>query len=485
MAVVAALTIPLAACATYQGARAPSEVEIPDRFALVAGAVDAELPTETLLPFEDAAYGALLNDALTGAPDLQAALARIDAARAGARGAGAARLPNATAGGSVTRERTSAATFGGLPANIPFDTDRTIYSASVDASWDLDIFGRLRASERAALARLDAARADAAAVRIALAADIARAVIAYRAAEARLAVIEGDLAEARDLVRLTDVRSRAGIAPGFDLVRARSLEADALARRGPVETDRVSALATLATLTAQPVPAVLEALDAAPDDRTALAVEIGLPGLAVPSILLRQRPDVVAAENRLAAADAEIAAAAAAQFPSFSISGVLGLISLAFGDLFTDDAVVASLGASVSGPLLDFGRTAAEIDQREAEAAEAFADYRRQVFVALGDVERSLGSIAAADDRAEALGRQLVFDNDNVGLAAIRYRRGLADFLTVIDAQRAANTTRSAEILARADRALQRVALFRAIGDAEALPDRVFGPDIAYGAPSD
>ncbi|MGP1281710.1 MAG: TolC family protein, partial [Parasphingopyxis sp.] len=188
---------------------------------------------------------------------------------------------------------------------------------------------------------------------------------------------------------------------------------------------------------------------------------------------------VVAAENRLAAADAEIAAAAAAQFPSFSISGVIGLISLAFGDLFTDDAVIASLGAAVSGPLLDFGRTAAEIDQREAEAAEAFADYRRRVFVALGDVERSLGSIAAADGRARALERQLVFDNDNVGLAAIRYRRGLSDFLTVIDAQRAANATRSAEILARADRALQRVALFRAIGDAEALPD------IAYGAPSD
>ena len=466
---ILAAAVPLAACATYQSARAPSEVEIPDRFAAVAAEVDAEMDAAALLPLADPAYRALLDTAFRSAPDLEAALARIDAARAGARGAGAARLPNVTAGAAVTRERTSAATFGGLPANIPFDTDRTIYSASIDAGWDLDIFGRLRASERAALSRLDAARADAAAVRIALASDIARAVIAYRAAEARLAVIDTDLSEARDLVRLTRIRSQAGIVPGFDLVRAQSLEADALARRGPVETDRVTALATLATLTAQPVAAISQMLDSVSEDRDALAIDAALPDLAIPSILLRQRPDVVAAENRLAAADAEIAAAAAAQFPSFSISGVLGLISLAFGDLFTDDAVIGSLGAAVSGPLLDFGRTAAEIDRREAEAAEAFAGYRRAVFGALGDVERSLGSIAAADDRAAALERQLALDTDNVGLASIRYRRGLTDFLTVIDAQRAANATRSAEILARADRMLQRVALFRAIGDSDAL----------------
>ena len=469
-ALILAASLPLAACATYQDARAPSEVVIPDRFALVASEVDASVDTAALLPFEDPAFGQLLNRALNSAPDLQVALARIDAARAGARSAGAQRLPNVTAGGSATRERTSAATFGGLPANIPFDTDRSIYTASIDASWDLDIFGRLRASERAALARLDAARADAAAVRIALAADIARAVIAYRVAEDRLAVIERDLSEAQDLVQLTAIRSRAGIVPGFDLVRAQSLEADAIARRGPVEIDRVTALTTLATLTAQPVPAVSAALEEAPPEGGAYSVGNAVPDLAVPSIILRQRPDVVAAENRLAAADAEIASAAAAQFPSFSISGVIGLIALAFGDLFTDDAVIGSVGASVAGPLLDFGRTAAQIDQREAEAAEAFANYRRQVFIALGDVERSLGSIAAADSRAEALRQQLIYDNDNVGLASIRYRRGLTDFLTVIDAQRAANATRSTEILARADRALQRVALFRAIGDVDALP---------------
>ncbi|NNC71558.1 MAG: efflux transporter outer membrane subunit [Sphingomonadaceae bacterium] len=467
---MAALLVPLAACATVQGARAPSEVDIPDRFALVAGEVDAVIDTRSLLPFEDPAYAALLARALADAPDLQVALARIDAARAGARGAAAERLPNVTASGGVSRERTSTATFGGLPQNIPFDTDRTIYSASIDAGWDADIFGRLRASERAARARVDAARADAAAVRVALASDIARAVIGYRAAEARLEVIEQDLAEARDLERLTDVRSRAGISPGFDLVRAQSLRADAEARRGPVEIDRTAALATLATLTAQSVGAIEAALAVSHETATALDVDTALPELAVPSILLRQRPDVVAAENRLAAADAEIASAAAARFPSFSISGAIGLIALAFGDLFSDDAVVASLGAGIAGPLLDFGRTQARIDQRQAEAAEAFAAYRRQVFVALGDVERSLGAIAAADVRAAALSEQLGYDNDNVGLAGIRYRRGLDTFLTIIDAQRAANATRSAEIIARADRALQRVALWRAIGDVDELP---------------
>jgi NodT family efflux transporter outer membrane factor (OMF) lipoprotein len=471
--------LPLAACASFDPARSPTEVEIPDRFALASGSVDASIDIDALLPLADPAFAALLTQALRDAPDLRAALARIDGARAGARAAGAARLPSVTIGGGVSRERTSAATFGGLPAAIPFDTDRTIYSGSIDASWDADIFGRLRASERAALARVDAARADAAAVRIALAADVARAVIAFRAAEARLAVIEGDLAEARDLVQLTGVRSRAGIAPGFDLVRAQSLEADAIARRGPVEIDRVTALATLATLTAQPVGSIETLFTQASTGVTALDRPSPIPGVGVPSILLRQRPDVVAAENRLAAADAEIAAAAADQFPRISISSAIGLIALAFGDIFTNDALVGSLGSSVAGPLLDFGRTAARIDQREAEAAEAFENYRRAVFGALADVERSLGSIEAADRRADALANQLTFDDDNVNLASIRYRRGLSNLLTVIDAQRAANATRSAEILGRADRALQRIALFRAVGDVRALPD------IASGETSD
>ena len=120
-----------------------------------------------------------------------------------------------------------------------------------------------------------------------------------------------------------------------------------------------------------------------------------MPQTGLPSDLLRQRPDIVAAEARLAAANQDIAAAAAARFPQISINAALGLAALALGDLFSSDSLTASLGGSIAGPLLDFGRVEAQIDAREADAQEAFARYRQTVFAAIGEGETALGTLAA------------------------------------------------------------------------------------------
>lgn len=450
----------LAGCAAVERAPEPARVALPERFALL-DAEGARGATADLLPLGDPAFVSLAGAAMDDAPTLAAALARVEVARAGIRGARASRLPSVEAGASVSAQRASSAMFGSLPPGIDFDRDRTVFESSIDASWDADLFGRLRASERAARARFGAATAEAEAVRLALVGDIARAVTDYRAAEARRAVVEADLAETRTLVDLTRVRSEAGIAPGFDLVRAQSLEAQAVAQLEPIAAERAAALAALVALTAQPTDAVLAALSTGGTSEAA-----PVPVLEVPSVLLRRRPDIIAAEQRLAAADAEIAAAAAERFPRLSIDASVGLIALALGDLFESEAVVGSLGAGVAGPLLDFGRVGARIDARQAEARAAFADYRRALFTGLAEVERALGQIAAADRRAEALAVRVAVERDALSLARERYRRGLSDFLAVLDAQRQLNATREAEIVARADRQRRRIELYRAIGGA-------------------
>lgn len=457
----AALLLPLlaAACASVERAPAPTLAEqaLPPAFAALNDGARAAGTLAGLLPARDPAFVLLERAALANGPTLAAALARIDAGRAAVRGARAERLPELTGSGTATRERFNPQQFGAPTGSI--SPERTTYRLNLDASWDPDLFGRLRASARAAAARLDAATADAAGVRLALRTDIARAVTDARAVDARMAIARADLARAEELVRLTRARTGAGVAPGFDLVRAEALAAEAASRLEPLAVERATLIGALVTLTGVPAQQVLEALET-----SAATVAPASPPAMLPSTLIRSRPDIVAAERRLAAADAEIAAAAAERWPRLSITAALGLFALGPGALFDDDALTGSLGAGLAGPLLDFGRVGARIDARRADARAAFADYRRALFTALGETEAALSALAAADRRVARLAAQAALDTDAAGLARARYQRGLDDFLTVLDAERSAFATRAALAEAEADTARRRIALYAAVG---------------------
>lgn len=455
----------LGGCASVERAPPASSAQaaLPASFALLDRERASVGSIADLLPRSDPAFVELERRALADAPTLAGAVARIAAARAGVRAARAERSPNVRANGSVSRQRINpGAQFGGdLPPGLSINPGQTRFDLGLDASFDADLFGRLRASERAARVRVSAAEADAAGVRLALRGDIARAVLDARALVQREAVVRQDIRNAEELIAVTRVRSRAGIAPEFDLVRAQSLEADALGRLQPILSERAAVLGRLVTLTGRPAGEVRTLLAAPPGPGLSAR-----PALAVPSILLRDRPDVSAAERRLAAADLEIAVAAADRFPRLTITAALGLFALAAGDLFSDDAIIGSIGSGLAGPLLDFGRVGARIDRAQADAQEAFASYRDALFTALGETEQALGQITAADARASMLERQALLDRDAAGLARERYRRGLDTFLTVIDAERTGNSSDGNAIEARADTYRTRLALFRAIGGA-------------------
>ncbi len=444
----------LAGCANVGPLPDVASVSAPAAFVFAPETV-ADLPLAGLLPMQDAALAPLLDAALS-APSLAAALARVDATRALAKGAAANRLPDISANGSGATDRASAAGQAGNPV---FDRDTTPFQASAQASWDLDVFGRLRANQRAALARLDAAGADADAVRLALESDISTALIDYRDASNREAVVGRDLADALELVRLTRIRARAGIVPGFDVVRAESLARDARARLAPFAGGKASAVGRIVALTATPPQSVQSLLTG--------AGVAGLPPVlsaGVPSLLLKNRPDIRAAASRLSAVKQDVAAAAAARFPRITLTGALGLLTLGANSLFSGEALSASLGAGVAGPLIDFGRVGSEIERQKALTREAFATYRGTVFQAIGEAEGALGIYSAALSRAGALAEQAKGDADSLSIAQERYRLGLADFLTVIDAQRTVNATRQNAEAARLDAHRQAILLYRTLG---------------------
>jgi len=261
------------------------------------------------------------------------------------------------------------------------------------------------------------------------------------------------------LADLAKVRADAGIAPGFDRVRAEAQASASRSRLAALESERARLIGRLVTLTGSNASDILAALS--------------MPGMrfgdysapaTLPSELLSNRPDITAAAAELAATDADLAATARARFPRLTLSGVLGLLSFSPGDFFDEDSIVRTLTAGVAAPLLDFGRISAEIDGAAANKKIAFQAYRGAVFQALGDAEAAYGLVSAADELAALAAQERSELERAAKLADDRYRAGLASFLEVLEARRAADSSgeRSAAAFGAAQRA--RIVLWQALG---------------------
>lgn len=431
----------LGGCATVAPTPAP-ETLVP--VGHVAPAVPAATgPGLRAVLADDPALAPLLAAAREGSPDLQTAAARVVQARAGLKSAGAQSLPQVNATVSATQQRQSLEQFGfdAPPGLIP--RERTVYQPGVEASWELDLFGRLAAGRTAARARLDAATADAEATRLTLETEIARNLVAVRTIDARLAAAEDARTAARSLDRLARVRAEAGLATGLDTATTAADVGQADAAIPPLQADRTARLAALSRLTGLSVARVAGLVSAPaplPNDGWAIP--------DIPSDLLQRRPDVRSAELRLRAADADVAQALAARFPRLTLTGSLGWLSETIAGLFTGDSFTATLGGTLAGPLLDFGRTAAEVSRSKGAAAEAAALYRAAVLDALADVETELGAARGAQAQAVELGRTASALEAARRLAESQYRGGLVDARTVSEAARRLADARDRRITA-------------------------------------
>lgn len=410
--------------------------------------------------YQDVELEKTIDEALAGNADLFVAAARVDEARALLGEARSFFFPRVDAQGSATRQRNSERTAFSPPgAPREFST----YRATLNLSYEVDLFGRLSAGAAAARAELEASEASRDAVRLALAAQVAKSYFALRSFDEQVELTKKTLSLREEWLGLQRKRLQAGVSSEFELRQQEAETAAARAQLPPLEREREREEVALAVLLGRTPKQVFESqiriresFDETPE---APAVPSGLP-----SELLLRRPDLVEAERRLAAANARIAAARAEMFPSIALSGFLGSESAALSDLFSGPAIIWQLAASVTQPIFAGGRLQARTEAAQARERAALAQYRQAIRNAFGEVRTALVAQTKARESYEAESARAAALAETLRLARLRYENGVASQLDVIDAERGLLAARIARIEAlRAHRAAV-ADLFRALG---------------------
>ena len=349
------------------------------------------------------------------------------------------------------------------------DSTGSLFKAGLDAAWEPDIFGGKKSALEASDATLRASAASLGDVQVSIAAEVALSYLTLRAAQARLAIAEANLASQLDTHEITGWRLQAGLVSSLEAEQSLSATEQTRAQLPVLQTSIEQTRHALAVLTGQP-PADLNAELAVGLATTGSATPVPIPQaaddlvLSFPADTLRQRPDVRAAEERIAAALARVAQADAARKPSFRIGGSLGLSALTLGALTDGASVVSSLLAGVTLPIFDGGAARATLRAEQAALVQAQEAYRASVLSALQDVEDAL--VALRGDRERLLRLTLAAESArNAALMARqRYDSGLVDFQVVLETQRSQLGTQDSVASTQADLAADHVRLYKALG---------------------
>jgi multidrug efflux system outer membrane protein len=471
----ASVMFTLAACAVGPDYRAPqpatptvytSDAARIARGAAGAGPVVAATAAAAPLPapdapfwqrFEDPLLDELVDTALRENHDLKVALARFDEANALLRQARFDHLPTITAGAGVSDSRSS---VDQLPDASRADRDTNRYSAQINLGWELDVFGRVRRNVESQRADVAASAGDLAAVQVAIVGEVARSYLELRGLQQRLAVARSNAGNQQETLRIVEARLDAGRGTEFDTSRARAQLETTLSRIPAFAAAVDVTMHRLAVLTGQPPGALVARLDAAATGLPRLpdAVDAGAPGE-----LLRRRPDVIAAEQRLHAATARIGVATADLFPRFTLGGLVGTQALESSALFSRDSETRFVALGVDWSFLDVGRVRARIAATDAAASGALAQYESTVLRALEQTENALVSYGHARLEDAHLERSASESARAAELARVRFDAGAADLLDVLDAERSQLQAQDALADGRTRSATALVELYRAL----------------------
>lgn len=393
--------------------------------------------------------------------NIVAAEAAYRQARAAVSEQRAALFPTVSLNASATRSGTGAGSgttsvVGGEV--VSGGGSRSTYRASLGGTWEPDVWGRIRRSIEAAKDQAQASAADLAAARLAAQGEMAADYFGLRAADIELALDQATVAAYQRALTITQNRYNAGIAPHSDVLQAQTQLANAQADFAGVQQTRATYEHAIAVLTGQ-APGSFSLAPTA--NWTGRAPDIP-PG--VPSTLLQRRPDIAAAERRVAAANAQIGVQVSAYFPALTLTGSYGFAATELGNLLNSPSAVWSYGASVAETLLDFGTRRARVRQARAAHDQAVAQYRQTVLSALEDVENQLIATRVLAQQ-ESLRRQASAAADATEqMMANRYQAGQVSYTEVVTTQTAAYSARRALAQATAQRQSTAVALIQALG---------------------
>ncbi len=419
----------LAGCATGPAYERPA-TELPEAWQ-AAPAQGQAIPAErwwTL--YGDATLDRLIAEALTHNQDLALATARLDEARALARISDAQLIPSVDAAFQRDRSRRSNSTATRFPGSL----ENNNYRAQLNVSYELDLWGRLRNSADAARAELLATTAARETVLIALTAEVSQSYYAVVAYDAQIAATRRSLELRQDNLRLQRIRANAGLINDFALRQLEAEVAAAQAQLPALERRRTGEELALGVLLGRSPRALINE----PVSRVAQPAQPAAPVVPadLPSALLLRRPDIVAAEQRLIAANARIAAARAALFPRIGLSGYLGSESAALTNLFSGPAQIWSLGFALAQPIFQGGRLFGEIEAVEARERQALAQYQKTLQTAFRETHDALVAQTKAREVFDAENARATALGESLRLARIRYENGLTSQLEVLDSER-------------------------------------------------
>ncbi len=450
----------LSACAAVGPDFVAPQAPTPAAFKSTTTAPGASaVPADWWTIFGDAQLDALERAALADSPTLAAAAARSERARALLGAASADASPRLSADGSAQRFRTSqevatAPVVLGQPRAI----EANQFAVQATLGWELDFWGRVKRQTEVAQAQLDASSAEADTARVLLSADVASSYLQLRALDDEARIVAAARDSRRDALQVVQRRFDAGSTQELDLQRARTELANAQADVAELARRRNLVENGLAVLTGQPPGALRVATG------TQALPAVPLVPAGVPSDLLKRRPDIAQSLATLHASSAQIGVAEAAFYPSIRLTGGLGLASSDLGSLISSPARLFSIGPTVSLPLFDGGRNQANLKAAQASQAEALANFRQRVLVALREVDDALGDLQQRIDIASAQTRATQAAERALRVARLRYEQGASSYLEVTDADRSALATERALAQTRSAQWQSTVQLVKALG---------------------
>lgn len=449
------LTILVTGCAAGPDYRAT----VPDTAATFAAADGAGLKKD--IPdvdwwreFNDPTLNTLIEQAAASNYDVRIAIANLRASRALLQGGRLELAPIITAQGSVTREKQSQA------VGIPYNFDADYYDAGFDASWEIDIFGRVRRSVEALRADYESEEAAWQDMLRSVVGEVARSYVELRGVQYRLAVAERNTLNQEETYQLTLALLAGGRGTDLDIARALAQLETTRASIGPLqaaETDTINRLKVLVGGDSAELRKLLTVPAELPQPPELIAVDD-------PASMLRRRPDIRTVERQLAAATARTGAAVADYFPRVTFSGSAGRRATSVSDLDNSSAERYTFGPRISWAALDMGRVRAQVTASDARTEAALANWEKTVQMALQETESALNRYSRTQETAARLRVAASSSAQAADLARLRYRYGADSFLTVLDAERRQLEAEDLLAAAETNASLAAVAVYKSLG---------------------
>lgn len=416
--------------------------------------------------FQDPALNALLDEATGNSQDLALAAARIDESRASLALTHSSRFPTVDASVNASRAQVSESAGKLQPGANPRNN---VFQPGISSSFEIDFWGKFQRADEAARARLLSIEANRGTVLATLYANVAQSYFALRSFDAQVALAEQTSATRKENLRLQTKRFEGGVVSNLDVQQAVAEAAGIEATLLQAQQNRRATEATLAVLVGRNPAAIVQPNIARGTAIDVLFIRATVPA-ELPSDLLNRRPDLIAAEQQLIAANADIGQAKAAYYPTIRLTASLGLESRQLSDLFNPSSVFWNLASGITQPLFRAGSIDAVVAGANARMAQATAQYALAVQGAFKDVHDALNVIASSEALVTTAEKRIAALREVLRLANLRYTNGYSSYLEVLNAQRDLTLAESGVIDAKRAQLAGVVALYKAVGGGWAAP---------------